>query len=304
MLDSQKIQSFFAVVEHRSLSSAALALRVSQPTLTRQMQGLESDFKTPLFLRSGRGMTLTEAGQRLYSGLQGIDRQLRSLREDVAASLIEPTGEVAVGIPPSPRRLIAVPLVQQFARANPRVTVRIVEETSGQLRDLVANGVLDIAITNSHEPMHGVSAEPLGREPLLLVGPRTAKLSMVKPIPLTALAQYPLILTNLPNSLRVIIETGLKVEGLQPNTRVVADALPLMTDLVTAGLGYTVLPACGVRALLKERALTASPIENLSITWMVAKPLGRSLSLAAQRFYDAIVAIAARQVVSGVWQSG
>ena len=226
MLDSQKIQSFFAVVEHRSLSSAALALRVSQPTLTRQMQGLESDFKTPLFLRSGRGMTLTEAGQRLYSGLQGIDRQLRSLREDVAASLIEPTGEVAVGIPPSPRRLIAVPLVQQFARANPRVTVRIVEETSGQLRDLVANGVLDIAITNSHEPMHGVSAEPLGREPLLLVGPRTAKLSMVKPIPLTALAQYPLILTNLPNSLRVIIETGLKVEGLQPNTRVVADALP------------------------------------------------------------------------------
>lgn len=144
--------------------------------------------------------------------------------------------------------------------------------------------------------------EQLGREPLLLVGPRTAKLSMVKPIPLAELAKYPLILTNLPNSLRVIIETGLKVEGLHPNTRVVADALPLMTDLVTAGLGYTVLPACGVRALLKERALTACPIENLNITWMVAKPVGRSLSLAAQLFHDAVVAVAAEQIAAGVWQ--
>lgn len=162
MLDREKLLSFFAVVEHRSLSSAALARRVSQPTLTRQMQALENEFKTPLFLRSGRGMTLTEAGQRLHSGLQGIDRQIRSLQEDLAASLLEPTGEVAFGIPPSPRRLIAVPLVKHFARANPRVTVRIVEETSGQLRDLVANGVLDIAITNSQEPMHGVSAAPLG----------------------------------------------------------------------------------------------------------------------------------------------
>ena len=303
MLDLQKIQYFFAVVEHRSLSGAAQALRVSQPTLTRQMQALENDFKTPLFVRGGRGMTLTEAGKRLHSGLQGLDRQMRALKDDVAASLIEPTGEVAVGIPPSPRRLIAVPLVQQFAKANPRVTVRIVEETSGQLRDLVANGVLDLAITNSHEPMHGVAAESLGREPLLLVGPRAAKLSMAKATPLAALANYPLILTNRTNSLRVIVETALQVESLQPNIRVVADALPLMTDLVTAGLGYTVLPACGVRALLKERALTASPIEGFSITWLVAKPLGRSLNLAAQRFHDAILAIAQKQVAADIWQA-
>lgn len=303
MLELQKIQYFFAVVEHRSLSGAAQALRVSQPTLTRQMQALETDFKTPLFVRGSRGMTLTEAGQRLHSGLQGLDRQMRALKDDVAASLIEPTGEVAVGIPPSPRRLIAVPLVQQFAKAHPRVTVRIVEETSGQLRDLVANGVLDLAITNSHEPLHGVAAQSLGREPLLLVGPRTAKLSMAKATPLAALANYPLILTNRPNSLRVIIETALHVESLQPNIRVVADALPLMTDLVTAGLGYTVLPACGIRALLKERALTASPIDGFSITWLVVKPLGRSLNLAAQLFHDAILGIAQKQIAAGIWQA-
>ncbi len=65
---------------------------------------------------------------------------------------LEPTGEVAFGIPPSPARLIAVPLVKNFNAAYPRIAVRIIEETSAQLRDLVANGLIDVAITNSHEP--------------------------------------------------------------------------------------------------------------------------------------------------------
>jgi LysR family transcriptional regulator, nitrogen assimilation regulatory protein len=301
-MDLQKIQYFFAVIEHRNLSSAALALRVSQPTLSRQMQALESEFKTPLFVRGGRGMVLTEAGQRLHEGLQGLERQLRSLRDDVAAALIEPSGEVAFGIPPSPRTLIAVPLLRRFAKAYPRVVVRIVEETSGQLRDLIASGVLDVAITNSHEPGHGVISQPLGREPMLLVGPRTAKLSLQKETPIERLAELPLILTTRPNSLRLIVEVGLSAQGLQPNVRLEANTLPLMTDLVSAGLGYTVLPACGVGALLKERLVSASPIESLFVTWLVAKPKTRSLGIAAQRFYDEICDMGREQIRANIWQ--
>jgi len=74
-----------------------------------------------------------------------------------------------------------------------------------------------------------------------------------------------------------------------------------MTDLVIARLGYTVLPACGVRALVKERALSASPIEGLFITWLVAKPMTRSLGVAAQRFHDAICEVGHQQVRAGVW---
>ena len=75
-----------------------------------------------------------------------------------------------------------------------------------------------------------------------------------------------------------------------------------MTDLVTAGLGYTVLPACGVRALVKERSLSASPIKDLFITWLVAKPKTRSLGVAAQRFYEAICDMGREQIRDGIWQ--
>jgi Bacterial regulatory helix-turn-helix protein, lysR family len=61
-MDLRKIRYFFAVIEHRNLSGAAQALRISQPTLSRHMQALEDQFKTPLFVRSSRGMLPTEAG--------------------------------------------------------------------------------------------------------------------------------------------------------------------------------------------------------------------------------------------------
>jgi LysR family nitrogen assimilation transcriptional regulator len=302
-MDLRKIQYFFSVIEHGNLSSAAQSLRVSQPTLSRQIKAIEEQFQTPLFIRGGRGMMLTEAGKQLHEGLQSIERQLRLLKTDVAAVSIEPSGEVAFGIPPSPRGLIAVPLVKAFNATYPRIVVRLVEETSGQLRDLVANGVLDVAITNTHEPSHGIASQQLGRERMLLVGPAGARLSMRKETPLKSLAALPLILTMRPNSLRLTIETGLGLLGLQPNVRLEANTLPLMTDLVIAGLGYTVLPACGVRHLVKQGQVSASPVADLFITWMVARPKTRSLGVAAERFHDMLCEMGRKQVRDGVWES-
>src|SRR5262245_42813788 len=222
-MDLRKAQYFFAVMEHRNLSNAAHALRVSQPTLSRQMQALESEFDAPLFVRHGRGMEPTEAGKRLHEGLLGIERGFHALKGDIAAASVEPSGEVAFGIPPSPRTLIAVPLIERFAKKHPRVTVRVTEETSGELRDLVASGAIDVAITNVHEPIRDVSAKPLGREQMVLVGPRHAKLSMKSPVQLDRLADLPLVLTTRPNSLRLTVESGLSRLGKRPQIKVEAN---------------------------------------------------------------------------------
>jgi LysR family transcriptional regulator, nitrogen assimilation regulatory protein len=301
-MDQRKIRYFFSVIEHGNLSSAAQSLRVSQPTLSRQIQAIEHEFQTPLFVRGGRGMLLTEAGKQLHEGLQSIERQLRLLKTDVTAVSIEPSGEVAFGIPPSPRGLIAVPLVKQYHSAYPRIAIRLVEETSGQLRDLVANGVLDLAITNTTEPSHGTVSQVLGRERLVLVGPCGAKLSMRKNTPVRALAELPLILTMRPNSLRLLVEDRLGTYGLTADVRLEANTLPLMSDLVAAGLGYTVLPLCGVDSLLKQGRVSASPVSDLFVTWLVARPKSRPLGAAAERFHDILCEFSRKLIARGVWQ--
>ena len=101
-------------------------------------------------------------------------------------------------------------------------------------------------MTNTPEPGHGVVSQPLGRERMLLVGPPQRQTVDAKGNADRTLAELPLILTTRPNSLRLIVGGRLGAHGLQPNVRFEANTLPLMTDLVRAGLGYTVLPACGV----------------------------------------------------------
>jgi len=301
-MDERKIRYFLSVVEHGNLSSAAQSLRVSQPTLSRQIQAIEQEFQTPLFVRGGRGMLLTEAGKQLRERLQSIERQLRLLKADVTAVSLEPAGEVAFGIPPSPRGLLAVPLVKQYNTDYPRIAIRLVEETSGQLRDLVASGILDLAIINTTEPSHGTVSQILGRERLVLVGPAEARLSMRKDTPIKTLGELPLILTMRPNSLRLMVEDRLGIHGLTANVRVEANTLPLMTDLVTAGLGYTVLPMCGVRDLLKQKCISASPIAGLFVTWLVARPKSRPLGVAAERFHDILCGFSRKLIAKGVWQ--
>lgn len=300
-MDLRKAQYFFAVLEHRNLSKAAHALRVSQPTLSRQMQALEHEFGMPLFVRHGRGMQPTEAGKRLHEGLTGLERQLRSLKGDIVAAATEPSGEIAIGIPPSPRTLLAVSLIRRFSQQNPRVTLRVLEETSGELRDLVASGVLDLAITNFHEPMRDILAEPLGREQMYLVGPTSAKLSLKSEVSVEALTDKPLILTTRPNSLRLTVEAALGRLGKKPVVRVEANALPLMTDLVSAGMGYTILPLCGIRAAVKNKTVSASPISGFYITWLMAKTRSRPLNLAVERFCDLLHQIAREQIAAKVW---
>lgn len=280
--DIRKMEYFIAVMEHKNISNAAEALRVSQPTLSRQIAALERQFNAPLLIRHGRGVFPTDAGMRLYEGLRGLERQMRSLKDDVAAASLNPAGEVALGFPPSPRMLLAVPVIGKFCQAYPQVTIRVSEETSGDVRDLVASGELDLAITNSDEPMRGLAADLLATEPMMLVGPNSAGLSIGSVTPVARLANLPLILTTKPNSLRRIVELELNRHGLQPRVRVEANTLPLMTDLVAKGLGYTLLPSCSVLSLVKSGALSASPVAGLQVTWAIARPINRSLNAAAQ----------------------
>ncbi len=299
--DIRKIEYFLAVIDHRNISGAAEALRVSQPTITRHIHELEQRLGTPLFTRHGHGVSITEAGKKLQEGLQGLTHQLRSLSDDVVAEAREPSGQVVLGIPPSPRKLLAIPIVNAFCNAYPHMTFRIREAISADLRDLVVRGEVDLAIINPAEPMGGLATDRLVSEPMLLVGPADAGLSLDVATPFEQLADLPLILTTRPNSLRRMVDLELNRRAIQPCLRVEADTLPLMTDLVANGLGYTVLPSSGVYSLVDAGHLSASPLAELSITWMIARPIDRSLSTAARLLQDIIYRVVIDLVETGAW---
>jgi hypothetical protein len=77
--------------------------------------------------------------------------------------------------------------------------------------------------------------------------------------------------------------------------------LPLLCDLVIHGHGYTALPSCGVIPLIRSKLLSGSPLSGLRITWTIARPANRSLTIAGRKLADVVVMIARKMVASGSW---
>lgn len=298
------INLFLTVTEHQSLRRAAETARLSQPTLTRRIRALEETYGTPLFVRNGRGVQLTPAGVLLRLRLMPLRRHLESIREEVAAAGLDAGGEVSLGLPPSLRVLLARRVVGRFCDAHPTVTVRVTEETSGEVRDLVALGQLDLAITNALEPIAGLATQPLATEPMVVVGPRSAGLDPSTTVGFRDLASLPLILTRAPNSLRRLVENGLSRLGIKPNIRLEANALPLMTDLVELGVGYTVLPSSGAMPAVLEGRVSAAKLEGVSISWVITRSRDRSLTPAGRALLDIITEEARASMTDGTWLWG
>jgi LysR family nitrogen assimilation transcriptional regulator len=300
-MDTRRLRYFLEVAHTGSFTGAAERLRIAQPALSKQVGILENELGLQLFVRHGRGVTLTAAGTLVRERSAAIIHQLNQLRVEVGQQIEQPRGPVALGMPPTLRDLITVPAVRELYGRFPAVRLRIVEANVVELRDLAAGGQLDVAIIPEFESLQGLDARPLARESLCVVGPLGAGLDMSRPISLRSLRDLPLILTSHPNSFRRHIERALGRAGIEIDVRLEADTLPLSLDLIRACDCYSVMPVSAIQGHLQRRALTAAPISGELVSWVIVSLHERSRSTATRALIDVLDDHCRRTVENGSW---
>ncbi|MFO0609984.1 MAG: LysR family transcriptional regulator [Polyangiales bacterium] len=143
MLDWNDLRFLLAVARARTLTAAARALRVSQPTVSRRLAALEHAFGARLFLRGAEGYALTAAGRRLLDAVEPLAQQL----ERVERSGVEEASAVAGVVRVAVTEMTAVHLVDDalgpLLAAHPALTVDLVADN--QASDL-ARGEADLAV--------------------------------------------------------------------------------------------------------------------------------------------------------------
>lgn len=128
--------SFEAVARRRSITQAAAERFITQSAMSRQIQALEDDIGTPLFLRRHRALELTPAGQQLHAASAAL---LASLRETLAAIRAPGAREVlSLTTTPSFASLWLIPRLTGFTRDHPGIDVRL--DASFERRDLKREG--------------------------------------------------------------------------------------------------------------------------------------------------------------------
>jgi len=257
-MNLRQLDYFVHVAELGSFSKAALVLGIAQPALSRQVRLLETDLRETLLLRNGRGVVLTEAGQRLYDHGVAILQSVAAARDEMGASRDEPVGRITIGLPPTVGRQLSLPLVEAFRRELPRARLAIVEGLSLHIVEWIATGRVDLGLMYNPEPYPALEITPLVKESLCLVSPLAQPGK--GPLPLRDLCRYPLILPERGHTVRRLLEAQATLAGLPLQVEWEVSSIAAIIDLVAAGYGHAVLHESAVAASGRAGALEVRPL--------------------------------------------
>ena len=260
-MNFKQLDYFVHVAELGSFSKAALVLDIAQPALSRQVRALEIDLRETLLLRNGRGVVLTDAGQRLYEHSVNILQALAQAQDDMGANRDAPVGRITIGLPPSVGRQLTLPLIDGFQRRLPTARLAIVEGLSSHISEWISTGRVDLGLLYNPEAQPALEITPVIEESLCLVSPGSADPAAAPTVlPLRELPAWPLIVPERGHAIRKLIETQAVLAGIKLNIAWEVSSIAAIIDLVCAGYGHAVLHASAVAASGRADLLRARPL--------------------------------------------
>lgn len=234
---------FLRVAEAGSLSKAATALAQPQSVVSRAIAQLERSCGERLFVRTGRGVVLTEFGALLLPRVARLAADADGLVEDMRAARGQPMGDVVVGLLPSAGQRLAGPLATAVRSSMPAVRLHLVEGASAQLEEQLREGRLDMAVVLREDLAAVGDGHVLAQVSLNLIG-RDGEPAVAQPtIALRALSGLPLVLPARPHLLRARLDRMAGEHGLQLQVAVEADSVTLQCAVAAAGAGLAIVAA-------------------------------------------------------------
>ncbi|MCA1286757.1 LysR family transcriptional regulator [Salipiger bermudensis] len=177
-LDITTLRSFLAVAEAGGVTRAAGFLNLTQSAVSMQLKRLEESLGLALLDRSGRGVSLTPAGEQLLK----YARRMVELNDEIYARLTATDweGELVLGVPHDIVYPVIPRVMKKMQRDFPRVRLQLISSYTAGLKEQFARGEVDVILTTETEP--GDGAEPLLEVPLRWYGAPTGTAWKTRPL--------------------------------------------------------------------------------------------------------------------------
>lgn len=244
--DIQKVRAFVAAAETGGFTSAAEALGVSQPSVSRMIGDLEEEWGVRLFERGRGGISLTPEGEELLPWAR--DLRTAAVRLDGAVSEVRGSGRgrLCIGTFSSVATHWLPPVMARFTRDHPGVSYELLEGDYSELERWVREGRVEFAFTSlpSADDMDQTFLED---DELMAVLPEGHPLASKDRVPRGDLCGEPFML--LEKGGRAEIWNAFAEEGLRPDVRYTTwDDYSIMS-MVESGMGVSVLPSLILRRI-------------------------------------------------------
>ncbi|MCP5074835.1 MAG: LysR family transcriptional regulator [Rhodobacteraceae bacterium] len=237
----RQLEYFVATAEHSSVADAARHLNVSQPSISKAISKIEEQFSVQLFIRHhARGVSLTQAGERLLLDARGLLSYADDLQKNVreSSSIVGGTLNVACFVAIAPVFMPAI--LADFSQIYPGVDVRLFEGDQDEMFEGLANGKFDLAICYDSVLPPGIITKRLATfEPYVLL-PANHPQAGQDCVSLASLVNEHFILLDVPPS-RDYFLNMFRQNGLDVRVAFSSPSLEMVRGLVGRNWGYSLL---------------------------------------------------------------
>lgn len=253
---------FYYVAKYKSFTRAASILMNSQPNITRSMNNLEKQLGCKLFIRSNRGIRLTEDGVRLYRHVAIAHEQLKSAEMELENSAELKSGSINISATETAMHGLLLPVLQKYHNMYPGIHIRISNTTTFQAIEAVRTGASDIAVVTTPTRLK----KPMKETPLLdfhevlVCGKRYAHLAN-DTRRLMDIIKYPIVSLGKDSMTYQFYTDFFFQHGLDFSVDIEAATADQLLPLITHDLGIGFIPG----SLIAARNLTDEQIYKIPL---------------------------------------
>ncbi|HEV2413935.1 MAG TPA: LysR family transcriptional regulator [Candidatus Dormibacteraeota bacterium] len=267
-----QVEGFLEVSRRGSVSRAAEALFITQPTLTARLQGLERELGTPLFLRTPHGMRLTDAGR---AWIPFAERALRALvdgRDALEQVMKASAGHLMIASSPAVSTYVLPELLERFVAEHPRVEVSVRTGHSEYVVELVLRDEVQVGLGRAiHHP--DLELRPFHTEELVLVCAPDHPFTKRQSVAMADVAGQRPIMFDRTSSYYEITQAAFLSAGVSLRGAMELDSIEATKKMVERGLGIALLPQTAVarevagKTLCVVKMKDAPPMQNTIVAF-------------------------------------
>ncbi|MFB2834340.1 LysR family transcriptional regulator [Floridanema evergladense] len=240
----EQLQAFLAIAETGSFQQAARKCNVTQSTISRQIQSLESDLGVSLFHRSNQAK-LTLGGEKLLPHATKICQEWQNATQELAELLTGKQPELCVAAIPSICAYNLPPVLQKFCQDYPAVQLRVTSLGSDRALKVLKDGLVDVAIVMNNRFLTAspeLIVDALYTEPIEVLMAADHPLAQYSEIPWQEITNYPQIVFKIGYGMQRLIQDQFQRLDANLNAVLELNTLDAFRGMVRQGNAIALLP--------------------------------------------------------------
>lgn len=290
-MEMTQLRTFRVVAETLNFTRAAERLRVNQSAVSHNIKALETELGEPLFIRTKRGVKLSQAGKAALEHAERILDEAEAMRERLTGGEQRPTGRLRAAAATQAFVFLFAPFFEDFMREHPAIELifRTTSSTEQTVSDIV-NGSADVGFASMPVYSPNLQATPLFEDELWLAVGAGHRLAGEKSVTVEEFARERFIMFERGASLRRATDGFFSGVGMQPATALESNDTFFIKWMVERGMGVSLLPAWAIHDDVNAGRLARLRVEGHRLRRSVKMiSLGKFQPVATRKFLEFVL---------------